>query len=110
MWLFVWTFLKFPILCAYSKGPGETAVYTGSGETQALLGLCSSRVITTFSSWVGSYEPRHEKTCLHEFGPGKTETVCPVTEASSESWKFEFSKYRYYTIQEANSIGTDQTM
>ena len=40
---------------------------------------------------------------------GKTQTGLLSYKGQLESWKFEFSKYRNYTIWEANSKGTDQT-
>ena len=45
------------------------------------------------------YEPRHEKTCLRSFRPGKTQTgLFRYTQDQLETWNFGFSKYRYYTI------------
>ena len=43
-------------------------------------------------------EPRHEKTCLRGFRPGKTQTGLLSYRDKLESLNFGFSKYRYYTI------------
>ena len=58
-----------------------------------------------------TYEPCHEKTCLRDFQPGKTQTGL-LSYRDQLVFKFSFfvfSKYRYYTIQVANNKGADQT-
>ena len=55
------------------------------------------------------YEPRHEKTCLRDFQSGKTQTSLLSYRDLLESWNFGLSKYRYYTIKEANNEGADLT-
>ena len=61
------------------------------------------------SDWALQYEPRHEKTCLWGFRPGKTQTSLLSYRDKLESWNFGLSKYRYYTVQAANIKGADQT-
>ena len=53
----------------------------------------------------GILEPRHEKTCLQGFQPGKTRTCLHSYRDQLESWNFGFHKYRYYAIQVANNKG-----
>ena len=55
---------------------------------------CSARII----SMSVIIEPRHEKTCLWDFQPGKTQTSLLRYRDKLESWMFLDSKYRYYTI------------
>ena len=43
-------------------------------------------------------EPRHEKTCIRGFRPGKTQTGLLSYRDQLESRNFGFSKYMYYTI------------
>ena len=55
------------------------------------------------------FEPRHEKTCLRGFRPGKTQTSLLSYRDKLEAWTFGYSKKRYYTIQAVNNKGADQT-
>ena len=54
-------------------------------------------------------EPRHEKTCLWGWRPGKTQTGLFSSRDQLGSWNIEFRKKRYYTIKAANNKGADQT-
>ena len=49
-------------------------------------------------------EPRHEKTCLRDFRPGKTQTGRLSYRDKPESWNSQFNKYRYYTKQRTTKV------
>ena len=55
-------------------------------------------------------EPRHERTCLRGFRPGKTQTSLLCDRDQLESWNLGFSKYRYCTIFAVNNKGAYQTV
>ena len=54
-------------------------------------------------------EPRHEKTCLRDVRPGKTQTSLLNYKNERESWNCKEPNWRYYTVQTANNKGADQT-
>ena len=68
------------------------------------LVLSCSLGLSTFVS-----EPRHEKTCIRDFRPGKTQTCLFSYRDQLESCYFGFRKYRYYTTVEATNKGADQS-
>ena len=55
------------------------------------------------------YEPCHEKTCLWDFRPGKTQTGRLNYRDKLDAWAFAYRNYRYYTIKAANNNGAEQT-
>ena len=55
------------------------------------------------------YEPRHEKTCLRDLRPFKTQTSLLSWWDWLGSWNFRYSKSSY-TIQAVNIKGTYQTV
>ena len=59
--------------------------------------VCCSKQVASCTRCNVLYEPRHEKTCLRGFPPGKTQTKLVSDRDELESWNFGFSKYRYYT-------------
>ena len=71
-----------------------------------LQGQHANHCATTAPWEYRASERRHEKTCLRWFEPDKTQTGLLSYRGLLESWKFEFSKYRYYTIWEANNKGS----
>ena len=81
---------------------------TMMSESQNIF-LWSVIISSTYQLSDLQYEPRHKKTCLRGFRPGKTQTGMLSYRDKLESWNFGFCKYRYYTIEVANNKGADQT-
>ena len=59
---------------------------------------CSALCPNIYGKYSNTIEPCHEKTCLRNFRPGKTQTGLHSHRMMLESWNFGFNKYKYYTI------------